>query len=108
MEPLLIEQWKAAVSSCLDQQEHPDLKSVLRHGSWEDLMQQIAESVDDESRHQFAMLAPGFMTLKTFSDNWMSKIGPRVDTSAIWGFATLVVKVCGLYKVATSLVGAMY
>ena len=96
MEPLRIEQWKATVSRCLDQQERPDLKTVLRHGSWEDLLQQIAESAEDESRHRFAMLAPGFMTLRTLSDTWMSKIGPRIDTSAIWGFATLVIKVCGL------------
>ena len=68
MEPLRIEQWKATVSRCLDQQERPDLKTVLRHGSWEDLLQQIAESADDESRHRFAMLAPGFMTLRTLSD----------------------------------------
>ena len=96
MEPLLIEQWEATVGSCLDQQERPDLKTFLRHGSWEDLQQQIAESADDETRHQFAMLAPGFMTLRTLSDTWMSKIGPKIDSSAIWGFATLVIKVWSL------------
>ncbi|KAI1408047.1 hypothetical protein F5Y13DRAFT_205132 [Hypoxylon sp. FL1857] len=93
LEQLLSDQWRSTLSTCCGRLERDDLHQVLDYNSWDDLQDQIVKSRGDESTHQeFAMFAPGLMKLKTFTESWVSRAGPKMDTSAIWGFTRLVIK----------------
>jgi hypothetical protein len=93
-EQLLSDQWRSAVSSCRGPLERDDLLQVLDYDSWDDLQDQIAKGRGDELTYRsFAMLAPGLIKMKTFIELWISKVGPRVDTSGVWGFTRLLIKV---------------
>jgi hypothetical protein len=107
-EQLLLTQWRSTVSSCRDWQERPDIQQLLNYNTWEDLQDQIAQSHGDESSHpEFAMLAPGLTTLKTFLNSWLPKVDPRIDGSAIWGFVRLVVKIGPCEVLNLNSVGAL-
>jgi hypothetical protein len=61
------------------------------HGTLQD---QIHKRQGDHSIHQeFAMLGPALIKLRTFADTWMTQVGPRIDTSSLWSFTRLVLKV---------------
>ncbi|OTA87935.1 hypothetical protein M434DRAFT_130703 [Hypoxylon sp. CO27-5] len=93
LERLLSNQWRSTLSSCRGRLERDDLHQVLDHNSWDELQDQIIKCRGDEYINQeFAMFAPGLMKLKTFTEVWIPRIGPKMDTSAIWGFTRLVVK----------------
>jgi hypothetical protein len=87
------------VGTCRTGLEPDDLHQVLDFNSWYDLQDQILNG-DESSHREMAMLAPGLMKLKTFSDAWIHKVGPRVDTSAIWGFTRLAIKLLQEEKAA--------
>jgi len=93
---LLSDQWRAAVHSCRDplQLERDDLRQILKYDSWSDVQDQLAKSKGDQTiQQEFAMLAHGLSKLKTFSHSWMCQVSSDIETSAIWGFMWLVLKV---------------
>ncbi|OTA54813.1 hypothetical protein K449DRAFT_193705 [Hypoxylon sp. EC38] len=99
LEQLLSDQWRSTLSSCRGRLERDDLHQVLDYNSWDDLQNQITKGrIDELTRQEFVMFAPGLIKLKTFTELWIPRIGPKVDTSAIWGFTRLVVKVWLLFK----------
>lgn len=87
------------MSCCRAFLERDDLHQVLDFNSWDDLQNQIRNG-DESSHREFAILAPGLTKLKAFSDTWIHKVGPRVDTSAIWGFTRLAIKLLQEQKAA--------
>lgn len=91
------------MSSSRETLERDDLQQLLDYDSWNDLQDQIAEAHGDELAHrEFATLAPGLVELKTFTDLRIPNVGPRIESSAIWGFARLIVKVCNALPIPFS------
>lgn len=100
---LLSEQWKSTVSSAFSKLEHHDLVQVRDHGSWNVLQDQVSKSRDDVVlRPEFALLATGFIKVRSFADEWLPKVGLDICGSPIWGFYTLIIKVSVTLPPATS------
>jgi len=91
---LLAEQWKRSTISSCSSLERDDLRQVSLLHSWEDLQKQINGQGHESTHQEFAMLAPGLMKLRTFTDFWIRRLVPEIDTSTFWGLIRLVAKVC--------------
>lgn len=48
---------------------------------------------DEATRLEFAVLTPGLIKMKTFSDKWVQNVHTNVDVSVMWGLTRLLVKV---------------
>ncbi|KAK1720837.1 hypothetical protein BDP67DRAFT_501036 [Colletotrichum lupini] len=92
MEAHFARQWASTSKSGTERMEPNDRRTIKIFRNYDDIKEEFLGGMD-EIHQEISMLEPRFVYLRSFSDYFSTKLGPKLNPEVFWGLFGLILTI---------------